>query len=51
MRRENTPCLLKVYLTCYKCLEMLLKEPVSAVPPPLSNVDCVEKDLKPKRQH
>ena len=30
---------------------MLLKEPVSAVPPPLSNVDCVEKDLKPKRQH
>ena len=33
MRRENTPCLLKVYLTCYKCLEMLLKEPVSAVPP------------------
>ena len=51
MRRENTPCLLKVYLTCYKCLEMLLKEPVSAFPPPLSNVDCVEKDLKPKRQH
>ena len=51
MRRENTPCLLKVYLTYYKCLEMLLKEPVSAVPPSLSNVDCVEKDLKPKRQH
>ena len=47
MRRENTPCLSKSYLTCYKCLEMLLKEPVSAVPPPLSNVDCVEKDLKP----
>ena len=51
MRRENTPCLLKSYLTCYKCLEMLLKEPVSAVPPPLSNVGCVEKDLKPWRQH
>ena len=30
---------------------MLSKEPVSAVPPSLSNVDCVEKDLKPKRQH
>ena len=30
---------------------MLLKEPVSAVPPPLSNVGCVEKDLKPWRQH
>ena len=45
MRRENTPCLLKSYLTCYKCLEMLLKEPVSAVPPPLSNVGCVEKAI------
>ena len=33
MRHENTPCLLKSYLTCYKCLEILLKEPVSAVPP------------------
>ena len=47
MRRENTPCLLKSYLICYKCLEMLLKEPVSAVSPPLSNVDCVEKVWKP----
>ena len=45
MRRENTPCLLKSYLTCYKCLGMLLKEPVSAVPPPLSNVGCVEKAI------
>ena len=45
MRSENTPCLLKSYLTCYKCLEMLLKEPVSAVPPPLSNVGCVEKAI------
>ena len=36
MRRENTLCVLKSYLTCYKSLEMLLKEPVSAVPPPLS---------------
>ena len=47
LRRENRPYLLKSYFTCYKCLEMLLKEPVSAVPPPLSNVDCVEKDMNP----
>lgn len=32
-----------MYSTCYKCPEMLLKEPISAVPPSLSNVDCVEK--------
>ena len=29
----------------------VVEEPVSAVPPPLNNVDCVEKDVKPWRQH
>ena len=43
MRRENTPCLLKSYLTCYKCLEMLLKEPVSAVPLPSAMLVVLKK--------
>ena len=39
MRRENTPCLLKSYFTCYKSLEMSLREPVSAVLPPSAGGD------------
>ena len=43
LRRENRPYLLKSYFTCYKCLEMLLKEPVSAVPLPSAMLIVLKK--------